>query len=192
MDPVRTFLAIPLPDNIKEYLVNYSKPIMDRNDRINWVKKDNIHITIGFLGDTRPDVIDEQAEGLGKILADYPAINMGLTDTGIFPHANSPRVLWIGAMPYDKTLIVMVDVVKDHLRSLGYELDNRKFQPHITLGRVKSISRKSVFIHDFLSSEVRDMSFPVAEIKWFESELTSTGAIYKELKTFKLKVGGQE
>lgn len=191
MDPIRTFLAIPLPSEIRDYLISFVQPIMDRDNHINWVKQENIHITIAFLGDTDPTVVEEQAKGIEDLLVQYPAVDMGLTDTGIFPHANNPRVLWVGAMPFNTSLVNLVGGLKDHLRSLGYELDNRKFQPHITLGRVKSISRKSNFIHDFLSSEVRAMDFTVGEIIWYESTLTAAGAVYKELKTFKLKVGGQ-
>ena len=191
MIPIRTFLAIPLAKDLQKYLAGFADPIKIKEDRINWVAAQNIHITIGFLGETDPGVIDEQAEGIESLVQQYPSLSMGLTDTGIFPHANDPRVLWIGAMPYDRVLFDLVEGLKDHLRSLGYELDKRKFQPHITLGRVKSISRHSQFIHEFLSAEVRDIRFQVNELKWYESELTPAGAIYKELKAFKLKTGGQ-
>lgn len=188
---IRTFLAIPIPTKLQKYIADFADPIKVREDHINWVAQDNIHITIGFLGETDPNVIEEQAQGLSEVIAGYSPMRIGLTDTGIFPHANSPRVLWIGAAPYSKALFSLVDAVKDYLRGQGYELDKRRFQPHITLGRVKSISRNSQFIHEFLSAEVRELTFDVGEIKWYESTLTPTGAIYKELKSFTLNNGGQ-
>jgi len=191
LTPIRTFIAIPIPEDIQKYLAEFSEPIREKHDKINWVPQKNIHITVGFLGDTDPGVIDEQAEGIQELIKEFHGMSMGLTDTGIFPHANSPRVLWIGASPFQRSLFDLVEKLKVHLSSLGYELDKRKFQPHITLGRVKSISRHSLFIHEFLSAEVRDLRFPVNKLKWYESELTPTGAVYKELKSFKLNTGGQ-
>jgi len=154
------------------------------------VRSENIHITLNFLGDTDPDAIGEQAARMREVLLDKLPISLGITDTGIFPHANDPRVLWVGSVPFDKALKPLILDLRDLLTKFGYQLDNRKFQPHITLGRVKSISRKSTFIHDFLSTEVRHSQFTVDEVKWYQSTLTSAGAIYEELETFKLKTGG--
>lgn len=191
MTPVRTFLAIPLPETLRNYLAQFSKSFIDKNDRINWVKPGNIHITLNFLGDTDPTFIDQQAISFEEQISMCSSFRMGTLDTGIYPHANDPKVLWVGASPYDNGLASLLTVLNVVVKQLGYELDNRKFQPHITLGRVKSISRKSTFIHNFLSKEVRETDFVVDEIRWFQSTLAATGAIYEELKTFKLKTGGQ-
>ncbi len=191
MTPIRTFLAIPLPASLRDYLSKFPAQYINPQDKINWVKPENIHITLNYLGDTDSEVIEEQAKGLSELIGKYMPFELGTLDTGIFPHANDPRVLWVGSAPYNDSLGLLIPELNDHLKQLGYQLDNRKFQPHITIGRVKTISRKSTFIHDFLSSEVRDSSFLVDEIKWYKSTLTQQGAIYEELKIFKLKTGGQ-
>ncbi|NQV14229.1 RNA 2',3'-cyclic phosphodiesterase [bacterium] len=190
MNPIRTFLAIPLPLSLRKYLFHFRDPIKNVEDRINWIKAENIHITLNFLGDTDPESMGEQSQGLAKIVANYPAFELGTMDTGVFPHANAPRVIWVSTAAYDSTLNNFKIDLDNHLRQLGYQLDKRKFQPHITLGRVKSISRKSTFIHDFMSAEVRETNFMVNEIKWIKSDLTPTGANYEELEIFKFNTGG--
>ncbi|MEA3285827.1 MAG: RNA 2',3'-cyclic phosphodiesterase [Candidatus Marinimicrobia bacterium] len=191
MNPIRTFLALPLPRELRGYLFTLADQIKDPQDQINWVKRANIHITLNFLGDTNPELIEEQARGLEALVGSFSAIDIGITDTGIFPHANDPRVLWVGSAPYDDTLISFKNRLNDHLKQLGYPIDYRKFQPHITLGRVKTISRKSTFIHDFLAEEVREIDFEIRELKWVKSTLTAAGAIYEEIQTFKFNTGDQ-
>ncbi len=189
MIPIRTFLALPLPKELTGYLFTIANQIKDREDKINWVKRTNIHITLNYLGDTDPGLVEDHARSLEDLIASYPSFKLGITDTGIFPHANDPKVLWVGAAPYDSTLTTFKNELNTHLKQLGYHVDYRKFQPHITLGRVKSISRKSTFIHNYLSHEVVETDFEVSQIKWYKSTLTSTGAIYEELKSFNLSKG---
>jgi len=191
MNPVRTFLAIPVPEPIKQYFAGMIKPLIDRHDKINWVKPENIHITLNYLGETDGGAVEAQSSGIESIVNASPAFRLGTTETGIYPHANAPRVLWVGAAPYDLTLAGLKQNLDKELNRLGYELDKRSFQPHITLGRVKSISRKSSFIHKFLAAEVREFEFEVDRVVWMKSTLTAVGAEYEELKSFKINSGGQ-
>lgn len=191
MSPIRSFLALPLPKTLREYLSRIADPFKNDKDVINWVKSANIHITLNFLGDADPELIEEQSKGMQSVVNSHPPIKLGTLDTGIFPHANDPRVLWVGTAPYDNTLATFKKNMDDHLKQIGYQLDKRKFQPHITIGRVKSISRKSTFVHDFLSKEVNEIAFEIDEVKWLKSTLTPAGAIYEELNSFKFNTGGQ-
>ena len=191
MSEIRTFLALPLPKELRGYLFTFAKQIKNQNDAINWVKRSNIHITLNFLGDTSPELIEEHASSFENLIGKHSAMELSLMDTGIFPHANDPRVLWISATPYNDQLNSFKLELNNLSKQLGYQVDYRKFQPHITLGRVKTISRKSTFIHDFLSEEVNGIDFEVNQVTWFKSVLTPFGANYEELKVFKFKTGGQ-
>lgn len=191
MGEIRTFLAFPIPEHIKGYFTDMLAPIVVKQDKINWVKRENIHITLNYLGETDSEQIEEHATHLSAITNQYPPITLSTSDTGIYPHANEPRVLWVGAAPHDLTLNTFKQNLDKELTRLGYKLDKRIFQPHITLARVKSISRKSSFIHDFLSSEVREFNFEVDTLVWMKSTLTPAGAVYEKLKSFKFNSGGQ-
>ncbi|MBC8192257.1 MAG: RNA 2',3'-cyclic phosphodiesterase, partial [FCB group bacterium] len=147
MSEIRTFLAFPIPKEIKGYFKNMLEPIINKEDKINWVKRENIHITLNYLGETDSEKIEEHARHIESVVQAFPAFKLGTTDTGIYPHANEPRVLWVGSAPYDITLSSFKQKLDIELTRLGYRLDKRQFQPHITLARVKTISRKSSFIH---------------------------------------------
>ena len=191
MSEIRTFLAFPIPKEIKGYFKNMLEPISNKEDTINWVKRENIHITLNYLGETDSDKIEEHASHIESVVHEFPPFRLGTTDTGIYPHANAPRVLWVGSAPYDLTLKSFKQKLDKELTHLGYRLDKRPFQPHITLARVKTISRKSSFIHKFLTVQVREFNFEVDTVVWMKSTLTATGAEYEELKSFKFNSGGQ-
>ncbi len=191
MSEIRTFLALPIPKEMKGYFKNMLVPIIDRNDKINWVKRENIHITLNYLGETESENVEEHARRIEAVVNEFPPFTLGTTDTGIYPHANEPRVLWVGSAPYDLTLSAFKQKLDKELTHLGYRLDKRQFQPHITLARVKTISRKSSFIHKFLTTEVREFNFEVDTVLWMKSTLTPAGAEYEELKSFKFNSGGQ-
>lgn len=191
MSEIRTFLAFPIPKEIKGYFKNMLVPIINKQDKINWVKRENIHITLNYLGETESDNIEEHASHIEAVVSKFPSFRLGTTDTGIYPHANAPRVLWVGAAPFDLTLSSFKQHLDKELIHLGYRLDKRQFQPHITLARVKTISRNSSFIHKFLTAEVREFDFEVDTVLWMKSTLTPSGAEYEELKSFKFNSGGQ-
>ena len=190
MSVLRTFLAIPLPEDLQNYLAEFVRPFRGRPDRVNWVPEKNLHLTLHFLGPTDTDKIPEQRAKLAATVAAFAPASLTLTDTGVFPHANNPRVLWVGALADERHLLDLHTAIGVQVSAMGYELAKRKFQQHITLGRVKSLSRNSKLVHDFLSAEVREQRFLCDEIKWLQSILTPAGAVYEELETFKLKAGG--
>jgi len=191
MSQIRTFLALPVPDQVKHYISNMCTPIKEKADKINWVKPENIHITLNFLGETETENLEAHGNRIETIVNASPSFILGTTETGIFPHANEPRVLWVGSAPYDKTLSIFKQNLDKEVAHLGYGLDKRQFQPHITIARVKTLSRKSSFIHQFLAAEVREFNFEVDRVIWMKSELTPTGAEYEELRSFKFNRGGQ-
>ncbi len=191
MSEIRTFLALPIPEGLKEYFNTMLDPIIDKKDKINWVKQDNIHITLNYLGDTDEDLIAAHAEKITGVVGQFHSFRLGTTDTGVYPHANEPRVLWVGALPFDTTLSVFKRALDKELGQLSYPLDKRQFQPHITLARVKTISRNSHFIHKFLTTDVREFNFEVDTVLWMKSTLTPAGAEYEELRSFKFNSGGQ-
>jgi len=186
---IRTFLALPLPRGIRRYLSELCIPIMDSRDKINWVKPANIHITLAFLGDTEEKLLEEQGQRIQELVAAATPFELELDETGVFPHANDPKILWTGAIPFSNDLTNLRNDLNIILSQMGYRVDNRSFQPHITLGRVKSISRKSSFIHDFLVTDVRATQFTIDSITWFKSTLTQVGAEYEAIRTFNFKQG---
>lgn len=186
METKRTFLAIdidPQGDIIK--LLQGLK----RNhklDSIKWVDPAIMHLTLFFLGDTPIAHIPDICDKLKVTIQKFESFSLTLKGIGVFGRP-LPRVIWVG-VDFPEMLNDLKLSVDSALSEFGYSNDKEKFNPHLTLGRVK-------FIHntDKLNAEVqqyRNNSFQVQtvrELVLYESILKPQGPEYRVVQKFKLK-----
>ncbi|GAI77066.1 unnamed protein product, partial [marine sediment metagenome] len=93
--------------------------------KVRWVKKENIHLTLIFLGEIAEDVIDQVKERMQTVSKNHKAFNMALQGTGVFPSFRRPRVLWVGVSPESKEPII--HLARDLMNSLDFlKIDERK------------------------------------------------------------------
>jgi 2'-5' RNA ligase len=155
-------------------------------DTIRWTTIDNIHITLVFLGDTEDDVTEdirlmlkEKCKGAGKF-------KLHLKGCGIFRSMTDPRIIWTGVEPSDN-LTALNESIQNGLKQIGIKLEDRPYNPHLTLGRIKRIS--DIKILKSLVEQYRDSRIqvvPVNEVILYESILLQSGPIYKPLEKFSL------
>lgn len=163
---------------------------MDRHvhqhDLVRWVRPEGIHLTMNFLGDTQEQDLERIAPAIETLTSGVDPFKLLLADTGCFPHANNPRVIWVSIQGGEHILPAMKEQTDTILREHGYPVEKRKFSPHITLGRIKRLVRNSNLVHNFISHDVTALSFDVSELVWYQSKLTPGGAKYSILKQFAL------
>ncbi len=190
----RTFLAIPVGTAVQDCLQSMVEQLQTEagRDRVRWTHPTGRHLTLHFLGDTQPSHIEEMTPAIQDALATVPAFALQLSDTGVFPHANQPRVLWVGMHADSTSLKTMHTNLGSILEKFDYKVDRRTFRPHITLGRVKYLSNHSNLVHSILSYDVANLSFQVCGMKWMRSTLTPEGARYSELKEFSLATEAED
>jgi 2'-5' RNA ligase len=156
------------------------------NERIKWVDPANIHLTLAFLGDTE-DMRTEVADiALRKICHGFGEFSFNLTGTGVFKNFRDPRVIWAG-IEECKRLIQLYDLIMKALRDTGFELEDRPFKPHITLGRIKFI--RNLRLLESSVEKYRETHFQKVgnrEVILFESILNPAGPVYKPLSKYKL------
>lgn len=94
----RLFLAIPIKtaDNDFIPLLEGLKRQLAHEKRINWVRPNNIHLTLKFIGDTPNDDIPKIIDGVGEMLKKHKNFTIDFNHTGIFGSRYAPRVLWLG------------------------------------------------------------------------------------------------
>ena len=94
----RLFLAIPIKTNDNGFipLLDGLKRQLAHEKRINWVKPDNIHLTLKFIGNTPNEDIPKIIDGVGEMLKNHKSFTMDFNRTGIFGSRYAPRVLWLG------------------------------------------------------------------------------------------------
>ncbi len=149
---------------------------------VRWEKKENLHITLKFLGETDKK-IDIEAK-IKEAVKQFSPFMVSLKGIGAFPSPKRARILWIGVKEGVKHLTDLFVALEKKIHELGFEKEMRKFTPHITFARVKngkySLSENIDFSFD---------PFPVNEVALFKSTLTPKGAIYETLSSSPL--GGE-
>jgi 2'-5' RNA ligase len=152
-----------------------------KNDRIKWTDPANIHITLLFLGDTPDKKIKETGVILQKVCNGSGEFELVICGSGLFRNSNDPRVIWAGIEPSEK-MTRLQRIISGKLRETGTELDDRSFNPHLTMGRVKKINDPEKL--KLLFDEFRDkviQRLKVSEIILYESVLRPEGPVYKPL-----------
>ena len=103
-------------------------------DGVGFTKIDQLHFTLAFLGE-QPGPDDALAAG--ESLRDLAAFDLVLSGVGAFPSTMRPRVIWLGVTGGAAELIAAAERLQKALRERGFALEERKFRPHLTLGRVR-------------------------------------------------------
>jgi 2'-5' RNA ligase len=103
---------------------------------------------------------------------------MEVRGIGAFPDARRPRILWMGSGEGAQTMIALADRVEEQLHRLGYRREPRRFQPHLTLGRVRGGRAVELgpILEKYADLEIGQIS--VEEVIVFSSTLERTGPIY--------------
>ncbi len=183
MEGIRTFIAIKISQEIQEKLVGIQEKLKQADAQVSWIKPDNIHLTLKFLGDIEeaqiPAILDTMAAS-AKTVSPFP-IQIGYA--GAFPNMSFPRVIWIGVTDdEDGSLKTLEADLSPRLEALGFQGESGRFQPHLTLGRVRSQKNKSTLfraIEGIVNIWVGVCS--VDALYLIRSELKSTGSEYIEI-----------
>ena len=127
-----------MPDAVKLALSSAVRQIGQADIRgVRTVRPDGIHLTLKFLGDIEAGRVAEVSEAIDRATAGLDPFDLGLGKAGVFPNWRSPRVLWIGLDGDLEALGRLHEAVEREIVALGLEADNRAYQPHLTLGRVR-------------------------------------------------------
>jgi 2'-5' RNA ligase len=176
----RLFIAIDFPDPAAEALCNLCFGIPGAK----WVSKDQLHLTLRFIGDAD----DSELLEISDILEDINCSQFSLTlkSAGYFPPHRKPDVLWVGIDKSDELDLLKAEI-ECRLRELGFDKEERKFHPHVTLARLKPEAPIDM-ITGFLSANslFKVESLPITEFHLYSSVLTTSGAVHTKEASFSL------
>ncbi len=184
---MRSFIAIDLPERVKSAISELQQELKKCKADIRWVKPDNIHLTLKFLGDTDEKILDRIVEATKAVCSGYSGFNLEIKSVGVFPDMRAPRVLWVGISDND-SLSGLQKSIEDGLAKLWFTPEKRRFRPHLTLGRFRSSSGKEG-LYDKIE-EHKNLSLGSMEVEslfLIKSELTPSGAEYTKIAGIDLK-----
>ena len=186
-DQLRTFVACELPREIRSEIGRIQESLKHRRLRLKWVRPENLHITLKFLGDVPVESIESIADAIGKAVHNFSPMSLSARGIGVFPGIRRPRVLWIGIGGEFPQLARLQGAVATGLAAVGYPVDKRPYKGHLTIGRIKTAidsRRLTQSLAEFADFETAP--FRVGEVVVFRSQLKPDGPIYTRLRTVAL------
>jgi 2'-5' RNA ligase len=188
---IRSFLAFELPVNIKKTVLKVTGEIRDSGLDVRWVKAENIHLTMVFLGNVKTEEIEGIEKEVRNVCPVYGSFDIALKGMGCFPNRRRPRVLWLGLDGEIERMSHFRDGLQRALKAFGIKEEKRPFRPHLTLGRFRSTRKMGSRLEELLS-EYAALESPVEslnELYLFKSDLNPRGAVYTKLKSWPLSGG---
>lgn len=180
----RTFIAIDLDESIRSRFAEVQDHLRAVRADMRWVRPEQAHLTLKFLGDATADQIEVMASALDAIAADATPFEIGFAGLGVFPNERRPRVLWIGLGEGTAHVRPVAAAIDQAAEAVGFERERRPFSGHITLGRFKSDSgweRLRDRMHEQVGFDAGRMT--VGAVHLIESVLSPQGPQYTTLHT---------
>ena len=184
---IRSFLAIELPKAILKKIEEVEGDLRSSHADVRWVNPEKIHLTLKFFGnidEPKIDPIVKSVEGPTQTVSPFSLKILGM---GAFPHLKNPRVIWMGLVDGKEALISLQKILETEFEKIGFEPEERRFHPHLTLGRMKSNRGRDELVgrmEKYREEEFGD--FQVEKVILFKSDLRPSGPIYTPLREIRL------
>ncbi|MFO7576341.1 MAG: RNA 2',3'-cyclic phosphodiesterase [Pelovirga sp.] len=175
---MRAFIAIDLPIRVKTQLGRIAQELRQSDCRASWVKPDNLHITMKFLGDTDDNLLQQVSEQLDRLGQEQGPFAVTLGGLGFLPPQGRPRVLCVATGSQDR-LAHLAHQLEQRLTPLGLQPE-RRFAAHVTLARIKG-DKNLAKLRQLASRVSLRQTFSVASLNLYSSHLHPDGARYQLL-----------
>lgn len=189
MGSMRTFIGLELTPHVCSRAVSLQESLARTGTDVKWTEKESIHLTLLFLGDVDDRDLNDVCKAVKNSVSDHRAFQISVEGVGCFPNKRRPRVVWIGIGEGSEEVIALHDAMEDPLLELGcYRREERKYTPHITLGRVKGNTSTDALAELVTKKEAWHAGeVMIKEVVVFSSEMTKQGPIYSVLSRVPLQ-----
>lgn len=174
---VRAFVAVRVPGKAADELENFLAQLRPLAP-IRWVRREQFHITLKFLGEVEPAVIEQVKDALEPVKYFEP-FRVGLEHIGAFPNLSAPKVLWLGGEKGAHELGRLAEKVNEACEEAGIEREKKKFRAHMTLARLKEGVLAEGLVRRL--GEVPAVEWECGELVLMRSQLTPRGPVYSQL-----------
>jgi len=175
---IRTFLTLELSQTVRNKLSAHAELISGhyKLQQIRWLQKENYHLTLAFLGNVEYNLISSLQLKLEQTLSTIKSVHFRFAEITPFPFSGTPKIA-AAMLENSEELMQLQHNTAKCVRGSGISLEHRRFTPHVTLGRLKYRSRKSLAFQpqQILLEGVSE------KVVIFQSGLASKGAVYTSL-----------
>ena len=136
-ETLRLFIALPLPDAVRDLIADVQSRLRPHNWPVKWVDPSLAHITVKFLGETDSLLVPAIEGHLNQVSSAFQPIPLSTTACGAFPSLKKPQVLWLGVEGNVDATANLAKGVDRAMAGRGFEPERRSFRPHVTISRVR-------------------------------------------------------
>lgn len=185
---MRYFIAVEIPDKVKEALALTVENFKKAGFNFNYVDKSNMHITLLFIGECgKKEALEKFKESSGKMA--NQKFKIRIDGAGNFETKGVPKIFFADIAEGREELCKINEIF-----TAGFENILREnslissFQPHITIARIKNIKQEKIaFFKKIVKEQKIKAEFEVEKIVMYESVLKNSGADYREIEKIELK-----
>lgn len=175
---IRTFIAVFPPEEVSLELGKQIRRFSEIAPEAKWVKPENFHFTLRFLGDLPEERLDLLMRSVAESVRGEAAFDLTLTGLGAFPSSRKPRVLWVGTDVGGEALGRLARLVETKLRSERFGRADKKFSPHLTVARWRRPQRDEAVAKLIDTGSLEAGPFTIRAVQVMESKLRPQGPIY--------------
>ncbi|HEX8524282.1 MAG TPA: RNA 2',3'-cyclic phosphodiesterase [Tepidisphaeraceae bacterium] len=183
---MRMFLAIELPEDVREHLVRVQEAVAPALDGIAMTRPENLHVTVKFLGEVDEAKSGELCDSIAKVTS--AAIDLEAVGVECFPPRGTIRIVAAQMAGDVQALAGVHAAIEQRCKFLGFEKENRKYRPHVTLGRARKPlapnTRKTV--EEASAKLWPGPRFHLKDVVLMQSKLKPAGAEYLVVARFPL------
>ncbi len=186
---VRTFIALVIPKPWIDYLALVEQDLKGRMSGLSWIKPDNMHISIRFLGDLGESGVRHAGESVLRGAEGRRPFRARLGAPGAFPSMDRPRILWAGLSEGAEDAIALAKSVNERLQQDGFGPPDKPFRPHITLARARERAQGVEAFGRYAPPPPPEGAL-LDRIVVMKSDLHPAGARYTPLEEIRLRTPG--
>ncbi len=187
---LRLFVAIPLPDNVRAGLRQWQlelQPLLPPR-AVRWTKPEQFHLTLKFLGSVPVADTDALRHAIRTVCQGARPMRLRAEGAGFFPHARSPRVLWVDIKSVDGFLMEFQRQLELCIQRFAEKEEDKNFTAHVTVARFEKLrSRETEKLITAITVSKTFGEWTAAEVKLIKSSLAPSGALHATFDTFKTK-----
>lgn len=191
MEQIRTFIAVDVAEEVRQQAGQLIETLRRVDDTVKWVDPQNMHLTLKFLGDVPQGEVTAVCQAVAEAVADQGPFAMLLKGAGAFPSIARPRTVWLGVVQGREELCSLQVAIDRALKKLGYPKETRRFEPHLTIGRIRrggpALAELSQRLREQQAYEAGETS--VGEVVVYASYLDRTGPTYQAMSRAALTAG---
>jgi RNA 2',3'-cyclic 3'-phosphodiesterase len=178
---IRAFVAVTVPEDVRAELKIAQDQLRAGLHDVSWTRPEAMHLTLHFFGDVESARLREVRAALAAVTASLAPITLAVRGVGEF----GGRVVWAGIYGDVDELKQLAHGIRDAVARLGFAVEKREFNPHVTLGRFRVPSRA---VRTKLAAwhEREFGTFVAADVELIRSELSPHGSRYTVLQHFRL------